>query len=301
MSVLHELQEAVGRIAAEIGPSVVGLGRGWGFGSGLVIGDGAVLTNAHNLRSDDVTLTFGDGRQAPGRVAGVDPDGDLAVIKADTGDAPPIEWTDGADVAVGTAVFALANPGGRGLRTTFGLVSATGRSFRGPRGRRITGSIEHTAPLVRGSSGGPVVDERGRLLGINTIRLEGSLILALAADATLRERADALARGEAPSRRTLGVGIAPARAARRMRRAVGLPERDGLLVRDVLEATPAERAGLERGDLIVAAAGEPIHRVDDLFRVVDAADGSLELNVVRGTDERAVVVSFEEATTTQEA
>ncbi len=301
MSVLHELQEAVGRIAAEIGPSVVGLGRGWGFGSGLVIGDGAVLTNAHNLRSDGVTLTFGDGRQAPGRVAGVDPDGDLAVIKADTGDAPPIEWTDGADVAVGTAVFALANPGGRGLRTTFGLVSATGRSFRGPRGRRITGSIEHTAPLVRGSSGGPVVDERGRLLGINTIRLEGSLILALAADATLRERADALARGEAPSRRTLGVGIAPARAARRMRRAVGLPERDGLLVRDVLEATPAERAGLERGDLIVAAAGEPIHRVDDLFRAVDAADGSLELNVVRGTDERAVVVSFEEATTTQEA
>jgi serine protease Do len=301
MSVLQELQEAVGRIAAEIGPSVVGLGRGWGFGSGLVIGDGAVLTNAHNLRSEEVTLTFGDGRQAPGRVAGVDPDGDLAVIKADTGDAAPIEWTDGADVAVGTAVFALANPGGRGLRTTFGLVSATGRSFRGPRGRRITGSIEHTAPLVRGSSGGPVVDERGRLLGINTIRLEGSLILALAADASLRERADALARGEAPSRRTLGVGIAPARAARRMRRAVGLPERDGLLVRDVLEATPAERAGLERGDLIVAAAGEPIHRVDDLFRAVDAADGSLELNVVRGTDERAVVVSFEEATTTQEA
>jgi serine protease Do len=301
MSVLQELQETVGRIADEIGPSVVGLGRGWGFGSGVVIGDGAILTNAHNLRSEEVTLTFSDGRQASGRVAGVDPDGDLAVIAADTGAARPIEWTDGSDLPVGTAVFALANPGGRGLRTTFGLVSATGRSFRGPRGRRITGSIEHTAPLVRGLSGGPVVDERGRLLGINTIRLEGSLILALAADASLRERADALARGEAPSRRALGVAIAPARAARRMRRAVGLPERDGILVRDVLDATPAERAGLERGDLIVAAAGEAVHRVDDLFRALDAADGSLELSVVRGTDERTVVVAFEETTATQEA
>jgi len=297
MSVLQELQEAVGRVARDVGPSVVGLGRGWGFGSGIVTGEGSILTNAHNLRRDEVTVTFADGREATGRVAGVDADGDLAVISVETGPAPPVKWSEnGTEPVVGTPVFALANPGGRGLRTTFGLVSATGRSFRGPRGRRITGSIEHTAPLVRGSSGGPVVDESGRVLGINTIRLEGSLILALAADASLRERAEALARGESPSRRALGIAIAPPRAGRRMRRAVGLPELDGLLVRDVMEATPAARAGLERGDLVVAAAGQPLARVDDLFRVLDAvADGKLELTVVRGIDERKVKVSFEEA------
>lgn len=303
MSLFQELQGTIGRLAGDVGPSVVGLGRGWGFGSGIVISDGAVLTNAHNLRGEEVTVTFADGREGAGRVAGVDPDGDLAVISTDTGGAPPVQWAEnGSAPAIGTAVFALANPGGRGLRTTFGLVSATGRSFRGPRGRRITGSIEHTAPLVRGSSGGPIVDEDGRVLGINTLRLEGSLILALPADASLRERAEALARGESPSRAMLGIAVAPPRAARRMRRAVGLPERDGLLVREVLETTPAERAGLEPGDLIVAVANEPIHRVDDLFRALDAAGGAgLELSVVRGIDERTVVVSFEEAAAAQEA
>jgi serine protease Do len=295
MAVLEELQQSVSAAAERVGPAVVGLGHGWGFGSGVVIGDGQILTNAHNLRRDEIRLAFADGRQETGTVAGVDVDGDVAVIAADTGDAPALEWGDVSALSVGAPVFALARPGGRGLRVTFGLVSATDRTFRGPRGRRITGGIEHTAPLLRGSSGGPVVDAAGRLLGLNTIRLEGGLILALAADGELRERVDALARGESPSRVTLGLAIAPPRAARRMRRAVGLPERDGLLVRRVADDGPAARAGLERGDLIVAAGGEPIARVDDLYRTLDAATpgGTLELSVVRGTDERTVVVSLD--------
>ena len=155
-------------------------------------------------------------------------------------------------------MFALANPGGRGLRATFGLVSATGRSFRGPRGRRIGGSIEHTAPLPRGSSGGPLVDAEGRLLGLNSVRVEGGLILALPADAAMRRRAEALAaRQPARAGRGSGSRSRPPRAARRMRAAVGLPERDGLLVRGVEEDSPAGRAGLERGDLLVAAARRP--------------------------------------------
>ena len=88
---------------------------------------------------------FAGDRSAVGRVAGVDVDADLAVIAVDTGGAPAIAWADDADASVGAAVFALANPGGQ-LRVTFGLVSAVGRAFRGPRGRRIAGSIEHTAP-----------------------------------------------------------------------------------------------------------------------------------------------------------
>ena len=291
MSVLDELQGAVASAADTVGPSVVGLGRGWGRGSGVISGAGTVLTNAHVLRGEEVAVTFADGRTEHGRVAGADPDLDLAAIAVETGDATPVAWEPGRvdDVGIGAPVFALANPGGRGLRATFGLVSATGRSFRGPRGRRIGGSIEHTAPLPRGSSGGPLVDAEGRLLGLNSIRVEGGLILALPADAAMRRRAEALASGTGASRPRLGLALAPPRAARRMRAAVGLPERDGLLVRGVVEDSPAGRAGLERGDLLVAAAGAPLTSVDDLFDALENA-GTLTLGVLRGADERDVDV-----------
>ena len=137
---------------------MVGIGQRWGVGSGIVLGEGRVLTNAHNVRGDQVTVTFADGRTAEGSVAGHDIDADLAVIDVNTGGAPALPWADGAASGVGTPVFALANPGGRGLRVTFGFVSGIERTFRGPRGRRITGSLEHTAPLLPGSSGGPVLD-----------------------------------------------------------------------------------------------------------------------------------------------
>jgi serine protease Do len=154
--------------------------------------------------------------------------------------------------------------------------------------------IEHTAPLPRGSSGGPLVDARGRLIGINSVRVDGGLILAIPADAAMRERVEGLARGERPRKVRLGVAIAPPRVARRLRRAVGLPERDGVLVRAVEEGSPADRAGLERGDLIVAVAGREIERMDALYEALESAqaEGSLELGIVRGTEERTVEVSF---------
>src|SRR5215211_4291437 len=262
-SLLDELQAAVAAAAENVGPAVVGLGRGWGRGSGVVVEPGRVLTCAHVLRGDEVAVTFGDGRTEHGRVAGADPDLDLAVVAVETGDAPAVAWDPQAvaELALGTAVFALADPGGRGLRTTFGLVSATGRSFRGPAGRRIGGSIEHTAPLPRGSSGGPLVDASGRLLGLNAVRREGGLILAVPADEVVRARVDALARGEAAGRPRLGVALASPRHARRMRSAVGLPERDGLLVRGVVAGSPAERAGIQRGDLLVRAGGRALTSV----------------------------------------
>ena len=294
MSVIQELQDAVAGAAETVGPSVVGLGRGWGRGSGVVTAGGVVLTNAHVLRGEEVAVAFADGRTEHGRVAGVDADLDLAAIAVDTGDAPAVAWDPerpGA-VGIGEPVFALANPGGRGLRATFGMVSATGRSFRGPRGRRIGGSLEHSAPLPRGSSGGPLVDAQHRLLGLNSIRIEGGLILALPADAAMQRRAEALASGSAAERPRLGIAIAPARAARRMRAAVGLPEREGLLVRGVVEDSPAGKAGLQRGDLLVSINGTPLSSVDALFDALESG-GELTLGVLRGTEEREVAISLQ--------
>jgi serine protease Do len=290
VAVFDEIQASLAGVAEGAGSSVVGIGQRWGVGSGIVLGAGRVLTNAHNVRGDRVTVTFGDGRTAEGSVAGHDADGDLAVIDLDTGDAPALPWATGASASIGTPVFALANPGGRGLRVTFGFVSGVDRTFRGPRGRRITGSIEHTAPLLPGSSGGPVVDAAGQLLGINTNRLGEGFYLAIPADEALRGRVDALGRGESATPPRLGIAIAPGHVARRLRRAVGLPEVEGLLIREVTEPSPAARAGLAQGDLIVAVAGQPVRTADDLFDALPAAGGTVELGTVRGVEERSVQV-----------
>jgi serine protease Do len=295
MTFLDEIQAGIRQVAEGAGPSVVGIGQRWGVGSGVVLGEGRVLTNAHNVRGDQVTVTFADGRTADGSVAGHDIDADLAVINVDTGDAPAVPWATATVPAIGTAVFALSNPGGRGLRATFGFVSGIERTFRGPRGRRITGSLEHTAPLLPGSSGGPVLDAGGHLLGINTNRLGEGFYLAIPADEALRGRADALAHGETAAPPRLGIAITPGHVAKRMRRAVGLPDTDGVLIREVSEASPADRAGLAAGDLIVAAAGQPVRTPDDLFDALSAAaGGTIELKIVRGTDDRTIQVPFTE-------
>ena len=239
MTVLDEIGAGIARLAEQAGSSVVGIGQRWGVGSGVVLGEGRVLTNAHNVRGSHVTVTFADGRTAEGSVAGTDVDGDLAVIEVETGAVPALPWATDAP-AVGTPVFGLANPGGRGLRVTFGFVSGVDRSFRGPRGLRITGSLEHTAPLLPGSSGGPVLNAAGQLLGINTNRLGEGFYLAIPADEALRGRIDALA----------------------------------------------------RGDLIVAVGGQAISGIDDLSGALRAAGsgGTVELTVLRGTEERSVHV-----------
>lgn len=294
MGVLEELEQAATAVAGRVGPGVVRIGRGGGRGAGVVVRDGVVVTNAHNLRGAEATVTFADGRVATGRAAGVDVDGDLAVLTVDTAGVTPVGRAD-APTTPGAAVFAVAPGGPGGVRVTFGLVSSVGQAFRGPRGRRITGSIEHTAPLPRGSSGGPVVDGAGRLVGVNTNRLGDGFYLALPADADLDSRIDALTRGEAPVRRRLGVALAPPRAARHLRRAVGLPERDGLLVRAVEEGSPADRAGLQEGDLLVAAGDTALTDHDALWTALDGvgAGDSLALTVVRGVDELSVSVLFE--------
>jgi serine protease Do len=292
---IEQIQSTIERLAAERGPAVVGVGRGWRVASGTVVAPNRVLTTAHRVGPEGATITFADGRRESGELVAADRDLDLAVLAADTGDVEHLEWADGdGPLTIGKPVVALGNPGGRGLRATLGFLAASERSFRGPRGRRISGAVEHTAPLPRGSAGGPLLDVDGGLLGINALRLEGGLIVALGAGGGLRQAVEHLARGEEPDRPFLGVAVAPPRVARRMRQAVGLPERDGVLVRDVEDGGAAARAGVARGDLIVAVGGREVEGIDALHRALDEASGNggLTLTVVRGTEERELEVSF---------
>jgi serine protease Do len=293
MSALDELQQAVARIGEASAPGVVGIGGRWRRGSGVIVAPNRVLTNAHNVHGDEATCVFADGRHARGRLLGEDMDGDLAILEVDTAGATALAWAPAADPAVGTVVFAVASASSGGVRTTVGFVSGRERSFRGPGGRLIGGSIEHTAPLASGSSGSPVLDSEGRLLGLNTQRLGEGFYLALPADESLRVRIDALGRGESTVRPRLGIAVAPSHVARHLRRAVGLPDRDGVLVRGVEEGGPAEEAGIREGDLIVSAAGAPISDPDELHEALEKAGaGKLSVGLVRGVEELTVDVAL---------
>ncbi|TMM17417.1 MAG: PDZ domain-containing protein [Actinobacteria bacterium] len=285
-------QSTLQQIAASAGPSVVGLAEGARGGSGVVVEPGRVLTLARNLRGGQLSVALSGGRLKTATVAGTDADRGIAVLELDTGETPAVTWADGAEApAIGAPVFALADPAGRGLRVTAGAVASAPQALRGPRGRLLEGLIEHTAPLPRGSGGGPLLDGQGRLLGLNAVRLAHGLILALPT-AEVRERVADIAAGKPATQRRLGVAIVAPRIARRLRGAVGLPEREGVLVRAVQQQSPAARAGVERGDLIVAMAGREVDSLDALFAALDAAplEQPVPLRILRGEQERQVDV-----------
>jgi serine protease Do len=287
---IDDLARAAGAVAASVGPAIVRIETGRRGGGGVVVGPDQVLTNAHNVNGGPVPVLFADGHEAEGEVIAVDVDADVALVRVATGEVTAPDFTD-ATASIGQPVFAVAGTR-HGPRVTFGLVSAVGQSFRGPRGRRIAGSIEHTAPLAAGSSGSALVDAEGRLLGLNTNRLGNGFYLALPADETLRRRIDGLASGTSAQRPRLGVAIAPPWVAKRMRAAVGLSSLEGLLVREVEPESAAETAGIAVGDLIVAVGGAPVGDADALADALDGAGETLSVDLVRGTDERTVEVRF---------
>ncbi len=291
MSVLTDIADATRAAHAVAAPATVAIGR-HARGAGVVIAPDRVVTSAHNLRDRTTQVTFADGTHAQAALVGSDADHDVVVLEVPTGDVTPLTWAD-TPTQPGDAVFALARSDG-GDRITTGTVSGVGRTFRGPRGRRVTGAVEHTAPLARGSSGGPLVDAEGRLVGLNTHRMGEGFYLALSADAELRERVDALAGGRHLRTRRLGVVIVPGPRAARLRARVGLPEAPGLLVRAVAEGSPAAAAGLDEGDLLTAVDGRPVASVDDLWDALDAAAArdAVEVTLLRGTDERTATVTF---------
>jgi len=227
------------------------------------------------------------------RLSSREVDRDLALLGVDTRQLTPLRWEpETLGVEIGKPVIGLANPGGRGLRATIGFVSAGERSFRGPRGRRITGGFEHTALAPAGSSGGPVVDPDGSLVGINTRRLGRGFYLAQTADTGLRDLISSLRRGDQPQPRRLGIGLAPAEVARRLRRSMGLDDVPGLLVRLVEGGSPAEASGVREGDVLVTADGVPIGDVDDLHQILASAGDSVDIGLVRVNEHLMVTIRF---------
>ena len=289
MPVLEELSSAARSVLAGLSDAVVTIGTD-GRGSGLVIGTGRVLTNAHNLRDRTTLVTFADGRTEQGSVTGADEDGDLVVLDVDTESATPAAWAEKVPEE-GDVVFALSR-GGHRSRITFGMVSAVDLAFDGPRGRQVHGGVEHTAPLVRGSSGGPLTDAAGRVVGLNTHRIARGFYVARPVDAALVATIEDLAAGKSVVRPRLGVALAPPDVAAKLRASVGLPPREGLLVRGVEPEGPAANAGIDEGDLLVAAGDTALTSIEALHQVLDQAGETVELTVVRGIEERKVVVTF---------
>ena len=296
MSTTQQRDTAAGalqKVRAVTSASTVGIGRG-SRGTGFVVAAGKVLTSAHNVRDRTTTVTFADNRAVQGEVVGIDTDGDIVVLAVDTGDAVPLSWGDAGSVVEGGEVFSASRGGGR-LRVTRGDVSALDAEFRGPRGRSIRGGIEHTAAMARGSSGGPVVGADGAVVGVNTHRAGEGFYLARLADAPFVARVKRLIAGERITTPSLGVTLAPSTVAQRLRAAVGLSRREGLLVREVLPDSAAARSGVEEGDLIVAAGGHAVVTVDDLHAALDAlgVERTLSVTLVSGDTERDVVVAWE--------
>ena len=291
MTAIDELADLVRTTSEAASAAVVGIGRN-GRGTGFVVAPGKVVTNAHNLRDQSTEVHFADGRVVQGTVVGSDPDGDLVVLDVDTADAGALPWADDA-VAAGDVVVAVT-AGRHRRRAAWGQVTATEAGFRGPRGRPISGALEHTTPSGAGSSGAPVLDRSGRVVGINTHRVEHGFYLARAVDAALREAVDAMAAGRTFERVRLGVALAPPHVAARLRKSVGLDERDGLLVRGVDDDGPAATAGIKEGDLLVKAGDRDLRTADDLFAALGGveAGGQLAIALVRGAEELTVTVQF---------
>ena len=276
-----------------------------GGGSGFVFTpDGLILTNSHVVHdAKRIEVTLADGRRMPATAIGDDPASDLAVIRIDQArvDEPVITAAalgDSQQLRVGQLVVALGSPYGFQATVTAGVVSALGRSLRSYSGRLIDDVIQTDAALNPGNSGGPLVDSAGRVVGVNTATILPAQGICFAIGInTAKFVASRLLRDGRIRRSFIGVSAQTVPVHRRVVRFYDLAKESGALVLSVEENSPAKRAGLQDGDIIVALEGHPIAGVDDLHRVLAdiRAGASCLLTVLRHTEKLELKIVPEEA------
>src|SRR5579875_1541053 len=281
----------VSGVASKLTPKVASLRvprRGSGgpygesLGSGVVFtGDGFLLTNAHVVgRAQGGTASFSDGSSAPFRVVGADPLSDLAVLRASGPTPAPAELGEADELVVGQLVVAVGNPLGLAGSVTAGVVSALGRSIPAG-GRLIEDVIQTDAALNPGNSGGALADASARVVGINTAVAGVGLGMAVPVNEATRRIMSTLMREGRVRRAYLGLVTVPAPLAPAWRERLG--RTTGLRVAEVVSASPADRAGLRAGDLLLSAGGQPVAAAHDLQRLMfaEAIGKPLAITVMR--------------------
>jgi len=276
-----------------------------GGGSGFVFTpDGLILTNSHVVHeAARIAVTLADGRRMPATLIGDDPASDLAVIRLDRPgfEEPGLTVAtlgDSQRLRVGQVVIAIGAPYGFQSTVTAGVVSALGRSLRSYSGRLIDDVIQTDASLNPGNSGGPLVDSAGRVVGVNTATILPAQGICFAIGInTAKFVASRLLRDGRIRRSYIGVSAQTVPIHRRVVRFYDLPNETGALVLSVEDASPAKRAGLREGDIIVALGGQPVAGVDDLHRLLTEVrvGVSSSLTVLRYTEKLELKVVPEEA------
>ncbi len=290
--------QAVTRVARTVGPSVVSVDirrrdrrrteRKAGSGSGFVFTpDGFVLTNSHVVHgASRVDVGLSDGRRFRAEIIGDDPETDLAVLRVDAPDLTPARLGDSGALQPGQLAVAIGNPYGFQHSVTAGVVSALGRSLRARSGRLMEDVIQTDAALNPGNSGGPLVNSRCEVIGVNTAMILPAQGIAFAVGInTARFIAGELIRHGLVRRSAIGVAGQNVEIPLRLRRLHELEEKGGVLIVEVMENSPAERAGLCKNDVLLGLAGHRITGIDDLLRLLtDERIGALTpVAVLRGT------------------
>ncbi len=298
---LDAYSEAVVRAVERVGPSVVSVGAArraperWqrrglpelrGAGSGVMVApDGYVLTNSHVVRAAErIEVSLQDGRTLAASIVGDDPHSDLAVIRVPDGGLPVAVLGDSSRLRVGQLVVAIGNPLGFQATVTAGVISALGRSLRAQTGRLIANVLQTDAALNPGNSGGPLVDFRGEVVGINTAVIAGSQGISFAIPVnTAKWVASQLIREGRVRRAYLGILAQTVPLDRQVAVAFGLTA-GAVRVTEAQPGTPAAAAGVQPGDIIVAAGDRPITSMDDLQLALGqhAIGEPLALGVLRG-------------------
>ena len=266
-----------------------------GHGSGFIFTrDGFALTNSHVAHdATKLEVVLSDGRHVRAEAVGDDPDTDLAVLRLDGGDFPVAELGDSRALRVGELVVAIGNPYGFQQTVTAGVVSALSRSFRSVGGRLIDDVIQTDAALNPGNSGGPLANGRGQVIGVNTAVILPAQGICFAVGINTAKFVVAQLLKEGRVRRArIGVAGQNVPLNRMVIRQHALEVPGGILVLSVEAGSPAERAGITGGDVIVSLNGEPVAGIDDLHRVLtgDVIGVKLRLVIVRGTEKRELEI-----------